>query len=418
MICRLRQGRRRRRPQGQRPPARVLRLRDQRRARRTRCRPRPMLRVHRAARRRVPPADGPDARRAAERRARRGRSADLRPAGLEPSARGTVHPSASPSSAVSARSGATAWCSSTTGRLLAPRLRPHVPRCRHARHRPRAARLHLPARERRSHRGRASPPTATRTTSAACPSCCATCRSRSTAPPLTLGLARSRIEEAGLLGRTELITVRDGERRAIGRSTSSSSPSPTRCRTASPPRSTRRRASSCTRATSSSTSPRSTAGCTDLARIGAIADDRGHPPAAVRLHQRRGARATRRSERDVGDVLCDLFHAARGPPHHHRLLRQPHPPHPADRRRRHRVRPGRRHARAVDAARTSAWPATWDCCASPTPPASTSRRSATSAREGLRHLHRRPGRADVGAGAAGVGREPVAQDRPTRTRSS
>jgi ribonuclease J len=33
---------------------------------------------------------------------------------------------------------------------------------------------------------------------------------------VTLGLARNRIEEAGLLGRTELITVRDGERRMIG----------------------------------------------------------------------------------------------------------------------------------------------------------------------------------------------------------
>jgi ribonuclease J len=33
---------------------------------------------------------------------------------------------------------------------------------------------------------------------------------------LTLGLARGRIEEAGLLGRTELITVTDGERRKIG----------------------------------------------------------------------------------------------------------------------------------------------------------------------------------------------------------
>src|SRR5919107_2776690 len=33
---------------------------------------------------------------------------------------------------------------------------------------------------------------------------------------LTLGLARNRIEEAGLLDRTELITVRDGERRRIG----------------------------------------------------------------------------------------------------------------------------------------------------------------------------------------------------------
>ncbi|MHB8670456.1 MAG: ribonuclease J [Acidimicrobiales bacterium] len=33
---------------------------------------------------------------------------------------------------------------------------------------------------------------------------------------LTLGLARNRIEEAGLLGRTELVEVRDGERRRIG----------------------------------------------------------------------------------------------------------------------------------------------------------------------------------------------------------
>ncbi len=33
---------------------------------------------------------------------------------------------------------------------------------------------------------------------------------------VTLGLARSRIEEAGLLGRTELVTVGDGERRMIG----------------------------------------------------------------------------------------------------------------------------------------------------------------------------------------------------------
>ncbi|MFZ9629556.1 MAG: ribonuclease J [Ilumatobacteraceae bacterium] len=34
--------------------------------------------------------------------------------------------------------------------------------------------------------------------------------------PVTLGLARNRIEEAGLLGKTELIAVADGERRAIG----------------------------------------------------------------------------------------------------------------------------------------------------------------------------------------------------------
>jgi len=34
--------------------------------------------------------------------------------------------------------------------------------------------------------------------------------------PLSLGLARNRIEEAGMLGRTELIPVHDGERREIG----------------------------------------------------------------------------------------------------------------------------------------------------------------------------------------------------------
>ena len=34
--------------------------------------------------------------------------------------------------------------------------------------------------------------------------------------PLSLGLAKNRIEEAGLLDRTELIPVHDGERRSIG----------------------------------------------------------------------------------------------------------------------------------------------------------------------------------------------------------
>ena len=34
--------------------------------------------------------------------------------------------------------------------------------------------------------------------------------------PLSLGLARNRIEEAGMMGRTDLIPVHDGERRSIG----------------------------------------------------------------------------------------------------------------------------------------------------------------------------------------------------------
>ena len=44
-------------------------------------------------------------------------------------------------------------------------------------------------------------------------SCCATSRSPIYGSPLSLGLARNRIEEAGMLGRTELIPVHDGERR-------------------------------------------------------------------------------------------------------------------------------------------------------------------------------------------------------------
>ena len=56
------------------------------------------------------------------------------------------NPSASPSSAGSARSAATAAAIEVDGQILARRLRAHVPRRRHARHRPRAARLHVPAR--------------------------------------------------------------------------------------------------------------------------------------------------------------------------------------------------------------------------------------------------------------------------------
>ena len=56
---------------------------------------------------------------------------------------------------------------------------------------------------------------------------------------LTLGLARNRIEEAGLLGRTEFIPVADGERRQIGPVRLRVHPRhPLGARTASPPRST------------------------------------------------------------------------------------------------------------------------------------------------------------------------------------
>ena len=71
---------------------------------------------------------------------------------------------------------------------------------------------------------------------------------------LTLGLARNRVEEAGLTDRASFVEVVDGERRAVGALRRRiRSPSPTRCPTGSPPPSTRRRGSSCIRATSSST---------------------------------------------------------------------------------------------------------------------------------------------------------------------
>ena len=129
---------------------------------------------------------------------------------------------------------------------------------------------------------------------------------------LTLGLARHRIEEAGLLDRTELIPVVDGERRRIGAFDVEFIPV-----THSVPHGF---------ATAFHT-PQGTilhsgdfkldltpvdGRLTDLARIGAIASDHGHPAAAVGLHQRRRARPRRLRDGAVGKVLYDLFHAHEG----------------------------------------------------------------------------------------------------------
>jgi ribonuclease J len=128
---------------------------------------------------------------------------------------------------------------------------------------------------------------------------------------LTLGLARHRIEEAGLLDRTELVPVRDGERRRIGAFDVEFIPV-----THSVPHGF---------ATAFHT-PQGTilhtgdfkldltpvdGRLTDLARIGAIAKDTG-----IRLLLSDSTNADEpghaRSEKAVGKVLYDLFHAHEG----------------------------------------------------------------------------------------------------------
>jgi ribonuclease J len=128
---------------------------------------------------------------------------------------------------------------------------------------------------------------------------------------LTLGLARSRIEEAGLLDRTQLIAVDDGERRRIGPFDVEFLPV-----THSVPHGF---------ATAFHT-PQGVilhsgdwkldltpvdGRVTDLARIGGIADEEG-----VRLLLSDSTNAEEaghsRSERTVGEVLRDLFAGARG----------------------------------------------------------------------------------------------------------
>jgi ribonuclease J len=128
---------------------------------------------------------------------------------------------------------------------------------------------------------------------------------------LTLGLARSRIEEAGLLDRTELIPVTDGERRRIGKFDCEFIPV-----THSVPHGF---------ATAFHT-PQGTilhsgdfkldltpvdGRLTDLATVGAIAKDEG-----IRLLLADSTNAEEaghsRSESSVGKVLYDLFHAHEG----------------------------------------------------------------------------------------------------------
>ena len=190
------------------------------------------------------------------------------------------------------------------------RLRAHVPGRGHARHRPRPARLHLPARQRRPGRGghphaRARGPRRRPRLPAA----------RHLGADLRLGaLARLAREPHRGAGHARPHRAHPGaptaSAAASARSTASSSPSPTRCRTASPSRSSRPRARSSTPATSSSTSPRSTAATpTSPARRARAAGDGG-----IRLLLSDSTNAERPGHRlgaTVGASLREIVRPAR-----------------------------------------------------------------------------------------------------------
>ncbi len=152
---------------------------------------------------------------------------------------------------------------------------------------------------------------------------------------------------------------------------------------------------------------------TDLARIGAIAIQRGHPAADGRFDQRRGARP-----RPVGDqrrrrAARPVRRTAR-PADHHRQLRQPPAPHPADRRRRGRRRSRRRHVRAEHEEERADGTRPRRVQDSRCVAGRHRRHRRLPAGQGVRDLHRFAGRADVGAGPAGPRREQVGQDRRDR----
>ncbi len=128
---------------------------------------------------------------------------------------------------------------------------------------------------------------------------------------LTLGLARNRIEEAGLLERTELVPVRDGERRRIGAFDVEFIPVthsvPHGFATAFHTREGVILHSGDLKLDLTPVDGR----LTDLARIGALASDAG-----IRVYLGDSTNADQpghsRSERSVGQVLYDLFHEHEG----------------------------------------------------------------------------------------------------------
>ncbi len=173
---------------------------------------------------------------------------------------------------------------------------------------------------------------------------------------LTLGLARNRVEEAGLADRARFIEVTDGERRQIGPFEVEFIPV-----THSVPHGF---------ATAFHT-PQGVilhsgdfkidltpvdGRLTDLARIGTLAAGPG-----IRLLLSDSTNAEEpgftESETQVGATLRRLFEARTGQSHHRDLFRQPHPPCPADRRRRPRHGEEGGHPRSLHGQERGAGPA-------------------------------------------------------------
>ena len=197
----------------------------------------------------------------------------------------------------------------------------------------------------------------------------------------------------------------------------SSSPSPTRCPTASPPRSTRRRARSSTPATSSSTSRRSTVGSPTSARMGAIAQNEGIRLLLSRLDQRRRARplalASARSARCCTTCSTRTRAGASSPPASpatstasSRSPTRRSPSTASSPRSACRCSKNVRLAREMGLLRHPRFARCVDI----------EDVDDLAARQGVRDLDRLAGRADVGAGADGGQREPLAQARRRTTR--
>ena len=300
------------------------------------------------------------------------------------------------------------------GPAAAHRLRAHVPRRRHARHRPRPAGLHLPAGERRSDRGlRRHPRPRGPRRRAELPA------PGAVVPHLRLGAdpgAGPQPDRGGGPARPDASWwwCADGERRTIGPfdvefipvthsvphafaiavHTPQGVDPPLRRLQAGPD--ARSTTAAPTWPASAPSPPRRASAC------------------CWRTRPTPRSTGTRRASARVGGGAAGAVRRAAGPAHHHLQLRQPHPPHPADRRCRHRQRPGGGHARAVDQEERPPRPRP----GAADHPGRVAHRHrggrSPGAGAGLHHLDRFAGRADVGARAHGLRRQPVAEGRRAR----